>query len=426
MGNQVQRRAGIEYETGIEARLPNHPLNAVEHEGHIPQDEEMLVSGHGWKVVSDNSKLEFVTDPPVDTQELAKVFEHTMSAVKTLRTHLGNARSNFHSGFNGLPVTTNYTLLPYRAGPVSGSMQGTIGVPLNRLFAFFQLLTTYGLKANDKLFEAHKKKLAKVARTNKTNKDTNVGGVSDDQLKLAREAIKGESAAGTKALNPEDIKIYERISKAVNKAIEVHKTNMPMQRTDEINALKGVLHFVAQYGVFAANSKDGYRKKAFPVLARSSFSSMYDALPKEYKDCFGKLAAYVLRQIDLDLEQKAFSGRNDNFLGQTATFTLQEWLDSIIAPVERYLTDSRSKPEYISYVNIEGTTIFKTVKADLMTAPGVEVYGTDNSMGTMSLDNGLVVVELRTIKHLVRDPFRTHDPDTALHFVTDLAKLENP
>jgi len=409
----IQCLAGIEYETGIEARQPNHPAAAADYEGHVPQDTVMMTSGQGWNVVSDNSKLEFVTFPPVGTAALIPVFASMMNAVTGLRGHLGAVRSDFTTGFPGLPVGLNYTLMPYRAGPASGAMQGTVGVPIARLPDFFELLTTYGLGANEQLFTEHKRQLADLARRERTAVRAGApnAAVLTASLQGARQAIKDEHQAGAAALSPEVIDTFKVITAAVNAAMPAKAVELAAEGAAAVNTLKGVLHFVGQYGQFAANSRTSYKKKAFPVLARSSFSSMYDALSAGCQGVFSALAADVLTRLGLDLGAQVFKGRTQA-IGDSAKFTVQAWLDSIVAPVDRWLTDA------------QGNYTGAAARGDLMTAPGVNLHPTDNSMGTMGLDNGLVVVELRTIKHLVRAPFWTHDPQAALSFVADLARLE--
>lgn len=413
----IQRRAGIEFETGIPARTPGYnPANGV-NTNWVPQDQVMLVSGHGWNIVSDNSKLEFVTDPPVSTAALAGVVNHMLTAIDGIPAITGGNQSDFSTVFNGLHPPTNYMILPYSQRVVTGSMQGTVGIPFNRLFAFFKLLTKYGLEANEKLIDYH--------RTLVTAQQARVSLLPDadptkaDKTQKVRENITKlhkEEDSGATAISVDDIKLYGDISTAVNEAVsdlqkglaKIPNAAVKNAQQNNLNKLKGLLHFVGQYALYASRYTTSYKKISFPVMARSSFHSMFKDLSAFYKKQFLPLATGIIQKLGLDITQPAFLNAEID-VGVDANFTLAQWLQSIKVPETRFIPEDNGR--------------YKTMKSDKMTAPGTDIYPTDKSMGSMKLDNGLVVVELRSLKHFTE--LSTHDPASARHIVTDLARLES-
>jgi hypothetical protein len=398
-GETIQRRAGIEYETSVEVR--SEPLDPAKEEdkkqidaavGFVEQDTIMLES-KGWNIVSDNSKMEFVTEPPVEADDLANIVAHMTGVLAKMRGPL-NQTAKMET-LLGLKPKKEYWVLPYTQGAITGAMQGTVGIPFPQLFAFFKLLTEYKLEADDSVLNALKKQYTAL------NSDEKADQKAKDQNKAQLAAV----GRNRTALRSDQIEIFKKISAQV---VQVTSgLEKEVKDSDELLKLRGLLHFVGQYASFAAKYKPteraSYVKKSFPVMARTSFHSMYRALDKASQGSFLKAAETLLDQLGIDRNKKAF-GDNAEKLAETAQFTVQNWLTSINEPKWRVLSDNR------------------LMESDLMTAPGASRHATDASMGALELeeeDDKLVVVELRHIKHSTG----THLPASIAAFVRDLAHL---
>ena len=374
-GPTIQRRAGIEFETSIEARAKQDNGDYDNNKGWVPQDVTMQ-AGAGWQVDSDNSKLEFVTHPPVELAQLGAVVDNMIARIGRLPLTLAS-RSDLGPllGFGA----SNYVVLPYNKRAITGAPQGTIGIPFNRLFAFFDLLTRYQMKMSLTQIRQNKKALEKRrdatdALKPKTEEQTDEKNKrlkkhADDQSGLDKDANDHHAISGGDAAK------FTRVTAAVNAAAAGNRAAAQLA-PDELAKLKGLLHFIGQYVIFASFEGDkSYEKSRFPVMARSSFRSMYEALDKPTRDVFLAVANAVVVGLGFEPTTELLPGRKD------ATVTVTDWLASIKKPTER-LKNEKGKPFY----------------ADLLTAPGIGTHPTDKSMGSLGLDKGLVVVELRQLR----------------------------
>jgi hypothetical protein len=392
----VQRRAGIEYETMIPARRvppavvpPQQPVAPNDNSLWITQNE-VMANGAGWDVVCDNSKLEFVTDPPVTVPALRGVVNNLFGVLNAIPAPLG-AVAGFQAHIGIAPLHP-YNILPYPDTFISGKMQGTIGIDFAKVPAFLNLLTTHNLSAADARHRAYRQ-----AFPNPNPRQTEV---IDD------------FSTDTKALS-------EAKQQAVSDVIgEVDQLTQPLRarlnqiplgpgrtaQAEQHEKLRGLLMLVGQYIKFSANYTHSYAKKSFPIMARTSFSSMYKALPNHMKREFLPLARQLVLVLNRQLNDVAF-GQHANQLDVDARFTLGEWLDSIVVGGQRMIPGAtRNDPA-------------RQVVSDRMTAPGVARNPTDASMGSMGLDQGKVVMEMRGLSG-------GHTPRSLRAFVTDLAALE--
>jgi hypothetical protein len=228
----IQRLAGIEYETGIEAATPeNQPVG---------QDEEMLDSGHGWKVYSDQSKLEFVTEPAVEVDALSTVVNHLLDTLDGMPTPFGG-------GLLGNVVNVGvprraYSVKPYQRPRITGVPQGTIGIPITKLFKFFELISHYSMGASKKLINEHGQKYAAG------KKKAAASGLISHQTELQQFAtdFEDERGRGAGAVDKDTAKLLGRLSSYVKRLSAPHAPNVP---ASELEKYKGVLEFVGLYAI---------------------------------------------------------------------------------------------------------------------------------------------------------------------------------
>ena len=393
----VQRKAGIEYETFVEARHPlpavaaNPPLAVDDLSLLVAQDEVMAVSPGGWQVVSDNSKLEFVTDPPVDLANLPGVVANMVNVLTAIPAPLA-APAGFQAHI-GIAPARPYTILPYARGVITGKLQGTVGIPFEKLPAFFTLAANYDLTMS----------------TSRLAFWTQRGGANpsaEQQAVLAGLAEDKKAVTDAKAQTLSDIiAAVDVLTGDLRDALDnINVAATKTQQFEALEKLRGLLIFVGQYVVFSKNYETSYAKKNFPIMARTSFASMYKALNRFYRSKFLDLARRLVVQLGRQLADRAFGAHADR-LHADAQFTLGEWLDSIVAGGTRFLPPA-----------VPGGRARQMV-SDRMTAPGMALNPTDASMGSMGMDaGGLVVLELRGMKG-------GSPPATVADLVTDLAHL---
>ena len=415
----VQRRAGIEYETGIFAKVGAVPNAVPALEQDVAQDTEMAVSGQGWKVVSDNSALEFVTDPPVTTAVLATVVGNMFAKLKAIPPK-SDVRKSF-TQVVGIPPNagSNFYILPYDLGLVWGKMQGTVGIPFARLGKFLELLANYDMKAaaartaaverflKNELSEEKIAALPAGAERDKLEARRTKTQESLEAIEPNTKAVRDVKLAAMTTINNHVAPIVAQIRTNIIAALPPPQNGGPpqlsAQQTTELETLRGMLMLFGQYVRFSRNYGGSYAKQMFPVLARTSFASMYAALSAEMRPHFTAAAPLLVAALGRDTGDAAF-GANAARLGAQGRFTLAEWITSIGTPENRIIP-SKTDPAGVA------------VQTDRMTAPGGFTHPTDASMGALGLDNGAVVVELRGLQF-------THPIASLPQFVKDLAKLE--
>ena len=369
-------KLGIEYETTIVAeRLEG---------GAVPQDEQMFRSPlNGWEVQSDNSRLEFVTDPlSVDRLDRAvKGFTGLL-----LDRHFSTKLKKGGKLSELLPVpfrnrlNKNYNILKHTP-PITGNPQLTVGIPLAELSVFFDLLTTYELRSSKDLVESHKKAIPTLK--------------NPEKVAQAEASLKHEESTKKLAIREDTAKIFSELLRRIEGALQA-KPEIGKLPPEERAKLKSLLHFIAQYALFSTGKKiDSYKKAAFPLMSRSSFSSMHADLTEPTREVFAKMIAQFL---DKGIERPTFPGEG-------STFTIGMWIDSIKDPKK--------------WINELG------MYADEMTNPETKsnMRATDRSMGNMGLDNGRVVVELRSIHHFASKDLGDFTPLTVQKLVVDARNL---
>ena len=371
----IQKMGGIEYETGIAAR--DAPPGDNEHVGFIEQDKTIRPSNNGWQIDSDNSKLEFVTYPPVNLAALPAIMDNMLDFIDRGTFPLA-VRTNMDTVFGGgTGIDPKYDILPYPKAKVTGSPQGSIGIPLRKMGQFFAILSGMSLSASLEVLKEHKKQLNERYKQSVAN-----GTLAADTVanQAAGNKVKDEEKAGQQAVSNDVAKQFLQSRKAIEK-VTADKADDP-----DIEGLRGIMQLVAHYISKAQTAtKTSYKKQKFSVMARTSFAAMYQMLTDSMQKVFKQKVDEMIVELGVDPKKPLFPAYD-------APFLISDWMESIQNPIDRHIPDKKGEYD-------------KTVKSDLMTAPGswdeITKMPTDISMGQLNdvpMD-GLVVVELRTLKH---------------------------
>jgi hypothetical protein len=248
----VQRRMGLEFETGLPVRNEHdHRLNYNDLVYRAP-------GAAGWEIKADDSNLEFVTDPRSNLAELKATMSDMMGFLKDLDGRVGKNQKVKVAGLRNGNVQQHKT---YEIGPLSepnmhAKPQATFGVPLEKLVALFSqaqstLLPSYGRAAWNE---------APEQVTLATSQQYTLGGITD---------------AGALAQQYRD-----RIESQVANPSPAEKTSI-----DRVTGLAALVfhHLNDFWRDQQAKDKAPYAKAILTVLHRSDFRSMYNSL-----DAFGK------------------------------------------------------------------------------------------------------------------------------------------
>lgn len=394
----AQRAGGIEYETNIPVRIAEAYNSKVKNSGWVEQDR-VIARWNRWEIQSDNSKLEFVTDTLSITDletTMNTMLDELDFAQGMILTKDNAERLYLNELFPESHVERGKYLVTER-GTISGAPQGTLGIPFKKLYKFFDFLTKYELASSKIAIKVHQDR-AESIRTHSS--------LSTEVKEEFERNLKEENLAGTKSLTQSTASQFTEISKAVNK-------QLPEQSDEETQKVKGLIHFIAQYALASTYAETGYKKKRFSIMARSSFHSMYNGLTDDGKRVFKEKVNLVLRDLK-------FTGKEKLFPESKESFTLWNWVQSIVKAVSRNIPTK----DDVGY---------KSFDSDLMTSPGVWSDGTptDKSMGAFEeLDRDdqsseLVVVELRALHHFSRTKFGSFPISAMRSMVKDLTNILN-
>jgi Domain of unknown function (DUF4157) len=411
---QVQFRAGIEYETFLQVHYSDNKF--------VEQDKVIMNSEQGWRIVSDNSKLEFVTEPPVPITELSTIASNMLAFIDGSQRILPQKKEALPMSMreffaNGtVPVPDNYVISPYRRKSVEGRPQFTVGVPFHKLFDFFEYLKGTNFKVNEA-----------VANQLRGRLETANPSTEEDKLFVDRKRASFNIVMEKKGAPIFPEKSIEEIEGKIQGINELPE-----------GKLRSFLYFIELYILWGIRRKHypGYKKKLFMIMSRTSFRSMYENLNEEEKKQFKKyVTSFTEEKLAL------------NFFGHPQ-YSVKEWIKSIINPKERtipidekeyktlyekFLVENGINQEEIPEEHRNSISIpdqglesdqpylvrfeegndhprkyYKVVKSDLMTAPLAyeDNNSTDSSMGAFKLnsltdtDKDLVVVELRSLNYL--------------------------
>lgn len=482
---RIQRKVGVEYETGVRAfdkrkadqkitdsqttpkpfpniltmHIKDKDFKAVveEYTNHcyVNQDETMYRHDDGWQIDSDNSKLEFVTEPAVPITELSQPLASLVNNAENLNQEIQVA-TPIEAVFQGGNKTNDYYIIPYKNNElilkkVTGNPQATIGIPFHRIYEFFNFLASYDMEMSKALQKEQAEDIATCISRAKT-KLANWEGKEQEKTQF-REAAAKSIKSGQEKLGKQEKRGFLAMSQGIsNQFKEITKivdhitgenSGFGKLENEQKNKLKGILHLIGQYSLAATPEQSlSYKKQAFTLLSRTSFNAMYQALEETAKDLFPNLATDLVRVLECETKQAFPTMKQDN------PFTIYQWIESIVKPQKRqikkniYFTEKGYDIEKIKqdFGSVEGEPNWEAyegyqdslfVNADLMTAPGAFEPGgveTDKSMGAFTkLDadqhsEELVVFELRQIFHFTE--LATFTPQTLLAFLQDLKAFE--
>jgi len=372
----LQRRMGFEFETSahIYANLYNYP--------ELVPDEAEIFHGNGWKLVSDSGRMEFVSDPfdslaaftPV-VNEIAHFISHAMVGIHSdMRVHNAGNWNVARVGPAGTAVYLAQDQLnstPIGAHDVYGNPQVSVGVKMESLGKFLNRLATKDT------FNTMRRRLISAGRPEEARK---VGKL------LAKQTIARTVGAMPKA---------ERL---------VLKWAGNLQRAEQ-NQLRGIWQLITHYWGGLSRYKgvgDGYVKAKLPVMARTDFHSMFNALTPA-----AQLAFTNAREDFLGLNIP-MNAKQDHLVSEHA-FSMQDWYGSIVNP------GAYNVP--VNGVNQVPSHTFQghTKAVDLVSDDQTVATGTNKSMGQFDMDqhdpaNIRAVFELRHVTGGVLIPIADLEP----------------
>ncbi|GEM_PF-6912629 len=453
----AQLKVGVEWETGIEAAKDwgapyNEPpvsifggsagdwdkdkINHAFLQKRYDQDERIWNSGSGWVIDSDNSKLEFVTEPPVNLKALLPILQDIQteankfpSAITPLYPTRLDSFKIKGSG-NPMPLIKPYNAQQKFLGKITGKPQITVGIKFSKLFDFLKFLDTYELKSSKHLNALHKQEIEK--RHPFSLDEPAVYSIPSDSL--GKSAAPKDSSTQTEE-TPPIVSIFKDEA-AANKGVMssqklaalkqlLQETEFYFQRLQsggklksaKVNEVKALFAMTNHYYTVAKDKTEatGYKKMSFPLLLRSSFRSMFQGLDKTAQDDYKLAMAPAI----------AKSGEQKLFDGLTGEMSFKQWYDSIV--------DDRAKQVQVQEMpEATPTADYSNVfmESDLMTAPGAFLprgHTTDKSMGALGKmekdgdGDDLVVIELRDIAVFLNKSLGSYTPDVLDSFHKDLS-----
>jgi hypothetical protein len=398
----------------------------------------------GWVIDSDNSKLEFVTDPPVNLCRMVDVLKSMSTAAATLPAEVATTMYLRHCGINGSskiePVLLGYKYSKTFAKKVTGKPQLTVGIKFRELYRFISFLTGYNLKSSITLHESHVKLANRnPAASASSNSSTHLTHrEAQDQKNLSEEKSAQKTAIGKKKLIGllKSIEVINGFLPSSDASSSPSSSSTPHSAVleDQFGHVKGLVLMMLHYVSVITNRSrpEKYKKMSFPLLLRSSFSSMYAVLGPAARTQFVALLSHAKKQAGLPANAILFEG-------VPGEITFEEWVQSIITPGPRQIKDwpdytgDESDHDAVEKHNIDGHKAVD-IEADLMSAPGafagVRGNPTDKSMGNIDKldfdgdDDQLVVIELRDVSQFVQKELGGHTADTIRAFYLDLMEFK--
>ncbi|MEI8603567.1 DUF4157 domain-containing protein [Shewanella sp. PP-Sp27a-2] len=440
----TQLKMGIEWETGVTAvkdwksplNLPPVDLddkatiwNKETFEKTIEkyryaQDERIWSSGQGWVIDSDNSKLEFVTDPAVNLKAFMEVLTMMQQGANLLPVKVQPPIYMNTIGMTGAgalnPIIMHYDARRNFLGKVTGKPQITVGIKYSKLFEFIKFLQKYNLKSSEYLHKLHHDKgLSVKVKPEMLDHAVDPMPSISDSIKeefLAQKTVMNDTKRDSLGLLIDEIEKY---------AATLEKGDLSAQ----FEHVKGLVLMNIHYAQVAMKqaAEISYKKMSFPLLMRSSFSSLYGALGEKAQGEYEAALKKIMPISEINDQTLLFKGA----FGQ---MTFKQWVKSILVPEDRQISKVPDDPGYGGDYEAYAVAIQATqIKADKMTAPGafnVEMRpvgsATDKSMGafeTMDKDgdnDDLVVIELRDVAHFLNKELGSYTSDVITAFYNDL------
>ena len=359
-GVGVQRKVGLEFETGVPVR---------EGDGSKLEYQQPVWGGNSdpWKIEADSSKLEFVTKPFEQDGSGRSALENEMDDITGWVTALigkaGSAKDHTVPIKDMGNKAANGTI---KAGPVdnvTASPQATGGVPLDKIP---DLMTKAGSTKLDHLKDNHK---GENKGKEVDSKDQNLMGMNSVDGAVLAEAASRAKGATDKIKNEMSLK----------------KTTIPAHG---FKKLEGLMALVISYIMKGQAQKAvwSYSKLIAPLMSRVDFSSMYKALEKDEQGHFTKdlvLEAAGGVSSSANMYAKGF-GDDPSKLDHGPT--CGAWIDSIVHGSKVFDSDTGKTTDHEADLMSAGLT-------NGSTAMGA-VHGLDkNAKGKTEL----AVLELRRL-----------------------------
>ncbi|GGC76783.1 eCIS core domain-containing protein [Undibacterium terreum] len=369
----IQRRVGFEFETNAHIYRTYNNDNVG-----LVADEAEIFYGAGWKLVCDSGRMEFVSEPfdnlaafPPIIASIGQFIANSRVGLNTdIRMRNPGQWAPGAVGLAGRNVYTSHDVLnTVPVGPNSffGNPQVSIGTKLESLDKFLKQIRTKNV------LHGMRRRLVQNGRTGEAKR---VGKLLSD-------------------------KWTNRVAQAIPKAERLVLTWAPNLPVLDQNQLRGFWQLITHYWeALSGYTGAGYIKARLPVMARTDFHSMYNAMTPA-----AQLAFQNARQdfLGLNIPLKAKTGP---FIHGHA-FSMGDWYDSIINP-----GGVMPIPQH-TFQNV-------TRNVDLVSDDQTVAVGTNKSMGQLGMDThdplasravfelrhitGGVMIELGDLQPLILQP----------------------
>lgn len=459
----AQLKMGVEWETGLTAvRAWNGDLATPPHgQADTPpqwnkatytrtiedyrygQDARIWTSGQGWVIDSDNSKLEFVTEPAVNVQAILGVLTAMQTGARLLPIANLEPKLLSSTGMTGAgvdePVLMQYDGRNTFMAQVTGKPQLTVGIKFGRLYEFARFLQDYSLNSSEHLHELHAGRLDVLSHSapepekGQGDQSASSSSKAGKTVEEYRAAVATEAKAQKSVMNDTKREAMGQLIAMIDAYVDT-TADEDAPRSAQFEHVKGLVLMNLHYAQIAMKqARDvSYKKISFPLLMRSSFSSLYAVLEEQARAEYKAALVNLLAQLKLDKHTVLFNK------APSGEMTLGAWVKSIMEPQSRQIA---KVPEYELGMDAEqhaATVDASFVKADLMTAPGAfDANGrpvgsaTDKSMGRFDVleedgdQDSLVVIELRDIAQFFEKDLGSYTPDVLTSFHRDLMDFAN-
>ncbi len=381
----AQRRVGFEFETNAHIYRDFNGFKS------LVADEAEIFYGAGWKLVSDSGRMEFVSDPfdnvGAFTPIVASIIQFINNAMVGLNTDiraLNAGNWNAATVGAGAVVTSKdaSNTTPVTPQDLYGNPQVSVGTRMESLGNFLNFL-----RKRD-VFTTMRQSLKAANRPESAKK---VGKL------LGKKSI-------------------ERLQNTVPKAERlVAKWAQGLPRLDQ-NQLRGIWRLITFYWMDLsryAGAGDGYIKSKLPVMARTDFHSMYNALTPA-----AQLAFQNAKDDFLNLNIPFNVNTQPLITGQA--FSVADWYESIINPgATQVFVNGHAQVPGHTYNNA-------TRNVDLVSDDSTVAVGTNKSMGQFGMDthdpnHARAVFELRHVTGGVMIPIT----DLEQHIIQPVFTLLN-
>lgn len=349
----IQRKVGFEFETGIK----------VQDSGRNLEYDQPIYLGPSWKIQSDSSSMEFITNPLTTKDEVKDTLGSIGGYVGHLQESFAKSSTISPLGDLAIPAARKYDA--QYAGTIAAKPQVTFGVPLRNIPAFLDRTRNYDLKS----YQPEKSDGAAAAAA--------AAAVAPAPVHLTEEQKPIEKGvdAGTAG---------------ANFALKLSKGPGDLSRgalDDGAGFMTMVVRYLYDISANASLNRIEYAKAAITILARTDFASMFKVLEPAVKRAFTPESIEDAAGLGKDSLQE-FTLYYGGLQGQSVpSITAAQWIASIKDPkaseLNALLRDAAASDRKRQELDTPQPSVDQLKNKDLLSHG--EMVQNSTSMGAFSL-----------------------------------------